>query len=329
MLLVDGSSMLHRSLHTGLIELKTSDGRFRTGGIHGMMNSLAKAVKQFGGKQGVFVAWDLGGSARRRGIFEDYKKKQHDTDPEGKIIQPTAEEQTFVEALHFSRKWLHSDILPRMGCISVLVREIEGDDIVSWMCRLGPRDETRYIISCDRDLLQLVDEDTHWYDPQRDKYYDVDAFISEFKLEHYCYQSHYILTKALTGDGDFPGLGERVGFKGLGEATSKKLARAWLNQDSESEIRSMRFGNEFLDYYEIWKQNYRLADLLHPPKEEDDEIRQYVYKSLELDMKEQEHELGAIFDQFELLSCKQHIGTISESNFYANINTKLKNHFYV
>ena len=321
--------MLHRCLHTGLLELKTSDGRFRTGGIHGVMNSLAKAVKQFGGKQGVFVAWDLGGSARRRGIFEDYKKKQHDVDPEGNIKQPTAEEQTFVEALYFSRKWLHSDILPRMGCISVLVREIEGDDIVSWMCRLGPTDQPRYIISCDRDLLQLVDENTHWYDPQRDKYHTLESFIEEYKLEPATYQSQFILTKALTGDGDFPGLGERVGFKGMGEVTSRKLAKAWLRPTSESEIRTMKFGNEFLDNYQVWKQNYMLADLLYPPKDEDEEIRQYVYKSLELDMRDQEHELSAIFDQFELLSCKQHISTISESNFYANINSKLKNHFYV
>jgi DNA polymerase-1 len=206
MLLIDGSNLLHRGLHTDQQNLHDSKGRY-TGGLHSFLQSLNKAVLKKRLKDNVVVAWDLGIPLFRRGIYKEYKPQKI---PVGDVGQAYLSEQNMLKRTEgtddqwfqkyiSSRRLLHSQFLPLSGCISIQVSNCEADDIISYICH-KLHDEVITIHSSDYDLFQLLSDNISVYDGFQDKITTKDSLIKDHSLNKERWRYHWLLARAIKGD---------------------------------------------------------------------------------------------------------------------------------
>ena len=143
MLIVDGSNLLHRVLHTEQGTLQAYDGT-PTGGIHGVLSALSHSIRNVKYLDSIVVAWDNGVPIHRRELDRNYKPSKNITS-DGKVpdyLLPTETKvdtfsessEEFLKKYRYSRDILNDEILPKLGCISLLVNNCEADDIISYIC---------------------------------------------------------------------------------------------------------------------------------------------------------------------------------------------------
>ena len=142
LLLVDGNSMLFRTYYAtiGSRRMSTSQG-IPTNAVFGFIHLLQKAIAEIE-PDAMLVAWDCGKPTFRHDRFEDYKGTRKELDEELIVQMPIVRE--YLDAARITR-------YEEEG--------YEADDIIGSMAASAPDMET-YILTSDRDLLQLVDDST-------------------------------------------------------------------------------------------------------------------------------------------------------------------------
>ena len=135
--LVDGSSYLHRAYHA-LPPLKTSDGR-PTGAIRGVASMVLRLRKDYPNSPLIFVLDAPGGTFRDR-IYPEYKAHRERMDDELRAqIAPLRE---LIEA---------------MGILLLCELDVEADDVIGTLALQARDAGYKMIISAsDKDLSQLV-----------------------------------------------------------------------------------------------------------------------------------------------------------------------------
>jgi 5'-3' exonuclease len=322
MLLIDGSSLLHRilSVKTGVIDLATSDGKVHTGGLHGFMISLDKLLRQYSYRRGALIAWDLGSSRRRRTLYSKYKEGRIDFDPEGNYDHLPNDKVEKMRIYYWTRKELHQRILSRLGCVSVLVREVEADDIIAYVCH-KISDTKLTICSTDKDFLQLINDNVDWRDDKNNKKFDKESLIDELGLVRDNYVNHFLLKKAMLGDtsDSIEGIGASVGEKGFGEVTCHKLAKKIIEGGMDSLSDDDKYERVVKNNKDILLRNLKLVSLYELGDEVDSIVETYIRSSIvqtkENRGDEGEDELKEIFDLYEMVEAKGKIYNISEANF--------------
>lgn len=278
MILVDGSSVLYRCLNTPAQDLQDSRGRY-TGGLHSFLSSLSKAVVKHRLRHSVVVAWDLGVPLFRRALYRDYKAHKM---PIGSVDESILsdynllnreatdeDESDWMKKYVMARRLLHSQFLPLSGCLSIQVANCEADDIIAYICNKLP-DEEIIIYSSDRDLVQLCSDNIEYYDGRDDVTITKDSLIFDHELLTAVWRQHWLLTRAIAGDGS-DGI---PGFCGFG--TAKKYADQiisfYLTNVSLQEallglIKPPRARNDSFEKLkvgaDIIKRNYNLMDLYY------------------------------------------------------------------
>src|SRR6056297_33661 len=140
-LLVDANSLFHRAYHA-LPSLKTEDGE-ATGAVYGFMLAFLKEINEIEPKY-VAICLDFPAPTFRHKEFEDYKAGRPPTDDELKNQFPKLKEALRAfEVPFFEKEGYEADDLA--GTISK--KALEKDENLEVV-----------IVSGDRDLLQLVDE---------------------------------------------------------------------------------------------------------------------------------------------------------------------------
>ncbi len=198
-LVVDGNSIINRAFY-GIRPLTTKSGK-HTNAIYGMINIISKQVEAIKPTH-IAVAFDLKAPTFRHKMYEHYKEGRHPTPPE--LLSQFADAKECLRLLGYK------------------VLELEGyeaDDIqgtVAHFAHTSPDTES-YILSGDRDLLQLIDDkitvllasntDTH---PIK---------TPEFKEKYGVLPEQFVDMKALMGDSsdNIPGV------MGIGEKTAATL----------------------------------------------------------------------------------------------------------
>lgn len=200
--LVDGNNLLFRSYYatayTGNI-MRNRDG-FPTNGLYGFVNMINKIVAEENPKY-MMVAFDIGKTFRHE-KYKDYKGGRRETPEDLKVQFPIAKK-----------------ILTAMGIKYLECEGYEADDIIgtisSW-CDKDPEYEA-LIVSSDKDLLQLISDETvvKLLKPKDYIMMDKATFIQTYGFE----PIKMIDLKALMGDAsdNIPGV------KGIGEKTAIKL----------------------------------------------------------------------------------------------------------
>lgn len=257
-LIIDGMNVFIRSFV--VVPTTDSDGN-PIGGITGFLKSMCSLIEDSKADR-VIVAWDgEGGSRRRRGIFNEYK--------EGRKVRTnrsdedeTSEEQQ--ENTGFQLKKLKS-FLNLLGIIQVEASGCEADDVIALISKFIYPDKQKVIVTSDKDMLQLLDNNTIVYSPSKKVYWSQSVMKEKIGV----LPENYVIVKALMGDSsdNIPGIG------GIGEKTAIKLfpflservssVEEILKYCDENKSTGVKYKN-ILEGKELFLRNIELMQLSNP-----------------------------------------------------------------
>lgn len=202
-LLIDGMNLFVRSW--AAFPQMSSHG-YQIGGCVGFLKTLQRLVREMQ-PSGVCIAWEGGGSQRRRKLFPEYKLNRK---PEklnrfyGDDI-PDSEDNKKHQLVSLL------NMLKHVPVCQAYVPNCEGDDIVAFLCKGPFKDAEKIIVSSDKDLLQLLDDKTKVYSTHKKKFVTSDDVLKEYRI----HVNNFAIAKALCGD-----TSDNVpGVKGLGYKT--------------------------------------------------------------------------------------------------------------
>ena len=213
LVLVDGSSFLFRAYHAIGSQggLSTRDGQ-PTHAVFGVVNMLKSLIREV---QPEFIA-----------MVMDAKGKtfRHEMYPKYKANRPPMPDDLRVQLGYLL------EIIPAMGLPLVSVPGIEADDVIGTLATRAVREGYRVmIVSSDKDLAQLVDENVVMVDTMKNSTLDPDGVMAKFGVP----PKRIIDFLALTGDtsDNIPGIpkvGPKTAAKWLAEYGSldEVVARA-------------------------------------------------------------------------------------------------------
>ena len=205
-ILVDGNNLLFRSYFATAYSgnmMKNSKG-FPTNGLYGLVNMLNKIIREEKPEY-MIVAFDKGKTFRHE-KYLDYKGGRNET--------PDDLKKQFSVA---------KKLVPLMGIKCFEIDNYEADDIIgtySKMALIDPEFETT-IVSSDKDLLQLINEETEVKLLKQKDYIRMNE--KTFEETYGIKPIRMIDLKGLMGDAsdNIPGV------KGIGEKTALKLLQEY------------------------------------------------------------------------------------------------------
>lgn len=274
LLLVDGNSMLFRTYYATKYgrQMSTSQG-IPTNAVFGFIHLLKKAISQIQ-PDAMLVAWDAGKPTFRHEQYAEYKGTRKELDEELIIQMPIVRE--FLDEAHITR-------YEQEG--------YEADDIIGSMASQTPDMDT-YILTSDRDMLQLIDPTTKVL-LMKKGLTELDV-VDEKELDaRYGLKPAQIIDlKGLMGDAsdNIPGV------KGVGEKTALKLLKDYDTvegvYDHLDEVKgkmkeklalgkeSAFLSKELATIYRQMHLPFDLDDLKLDPRKPADFYRKYEMRSL-------------------------------------------------
>jgi len=245
-MVIDGSAIVHRAYHA-MPPFTTSSGN-PTGAISGFFSMLLKLIQQLHPVQ-IAVAFDRPKPTFRQQLYVGYQaqrpKMESDLSDQFKAI---------------------IDILHKAKIQEYAIDGFEADDVIGTLSakfESKPGNET-YIVTGDRDMLQLIDGNTKVLMPVKG--------ISEVKLmDEESVRTHYgvepaqiIDLKALTGDAsdNYPGV------PGIGPKTAATLIEAYGNLDNiykhldDIAVKNKNLAQKLIDGAESAQMSHKLATIL-------------------------------------------------------------------
>ena len=200
LLIVDGNSILNRAFY-GIRPLSNKEG-LPTNALFGFMTMLKKHIDHI--KPDYLVcAFDLKAKTFRHKECDFYKANRKPM-PEDLAIQlPYAKE-----------------LVSQLGFNIVELEGFEADDVIGTVSRFGNKDLHAYILTGDRDSLQLINEYTSvvLVKTKEDVIYTPEKFSEEYGIT----PTQFIDVKAIMGDTSdnipgIAGIGEKGAFKLISE----------------------------------------------------------------------------------------------------------------
>jgi len=200
--LLDGSCFVYRAYHA-IKALSTSRG-FPTNAIYGFIRMLLKLLKEKD-VQYLLIAFDSPHPTKRHIVYEDYK-----------ITRPETPRDLPIQLEQIKK------IIDAFGIKRIEIPGYEADDIIATVVlNLNNQSITNniFIVSLDKDMLQLVSDNVKIYDPFSNLIINRDYVIKKYgippeKLNDFM---------ALTGDS----IDNIPGVKGIGEKTAAELMKRY------------------------------------------------------------------------------------------------------
>ncbi|WP_440710326.1 DNA polymerase I [Herbiconiux sp. YIM B11900] len=245
LLIIDGHSLAFRAFYALPVDsFQTRDGQ-HTNAIHGfiaMLLNLLKAEKP----THLAVAFDISRYSFRTREYPEYKGTRGETPPE------------FIGQIPLLQEALHA-----LGIVTIEKEDFEADDILATLARQGTEQGYKvYVVSGDRDAIQLVNDTVTLLYPSRQGVSDLTRYDIEKVFDRYGIRpEQYPEIAALVGEtsDNLPGVPK------VGEKTAVK----WLNQfGSLDEILAHRdeipgvVGNNLREHVDSVVRNRKLNRLL-------------------------------------------------------------------
>lgn len=202
--LIDGNSQVYRAFFA-IRGLTDSKGR-PTNAVYGFTNMLLKIIREKK-PDAVAVSFDTPHPTERHVLFKDYKVHRPETPDE------------------LSRQFPHVKRMIRAFGIEIFEEPgYEADDVLATLAEKASREGAEvYIVTGDKDMLQLLTDSIKVYDPMKDRVLD-EGYVRE-KLG--IPPERVVEFMALVGDAtdNIPGV------KGIGEKTASQLLREFDSLD--------------------------------------------------------------------------------------------------
>ena len=202
-LIIDGSSLIHRAFFA-LPPLTTRKGQ-HTGAVYGFLRMFHKLLQDVKPRW-VAAAFDKSRITFRTKLYADYKGQRKPTPPELKEQFP-----------------LCMEVLRSMGVPALELDDYEADDIIGTFAKKADPSVEVYIVTGDRDELQLIDDRTRVMYTKKGisdiKLYDKAAFAEDYEG---LIPMQLIDLKGLMGDTSdnipgVPGVGPKTALKLIAE----------------------------------------------------------------------------------------------------------------
>ncbi len=233
LILVDGSNLLYRAYHAlGRASLTTSDGR-KTQAVFGMINMLKNLLRD-GGAKYIAVVMDAKGETFRHKLYPDYK----------------ANRESMPDDLRYQKEYLER-IIPAMGLKTLSIPGVEADDVIGTLAVQGHQQGLFIeIVSSDKDLAQLVNDNIHMVDTKKNERMDASGVIEKFGIPPKLIADYL----ALAGDTSdnipgIPGVGGKIAAKWLNQFGSLNEIRAQAGTIAGKVGEKLRDNLEQLDLY--------------------------------------------------------------------------------
>lgn len=267
--LVDGSNYLYRAFYA--IPALTNSKGFPTNAIYGFTNMLLKLLRDIKPDY-IVVAFDVKGPTTRHEEFTDYKA---------------------------TRKPMPDDLSPQIPFIKDIIRGFsisviekqgtEADDIIGVLSERASKKGWRaVIVSGDKDLMQLVNENVTMVDTMKDKTYDIAAVKERFGVA----PDKVVEILGLIGDtsDNIPGV------PGVGPKTAQRLIEEYGSLEAvianADNLRNVKLRESFKKYAEQARLSRQLA-LIRKDVEIDFDLNNAARKEPDKEL------LAKLFSEFE------------------------------
>jgi 5'-3' exonuclease len=277
-LLIDGLNLFFRNF--AMMNMVNPEG-IHVGGLGGFFRSLGALIRQIDPTQ-VYVVFDGAGSSNnRKNILPEYKS--------GRDLQRITNWDAFddLEDEHDAKVDQMVRIIQYLKTLPVKtcsIDKVEADDIIAYFSKIIPQkpEDKVFIVSSDKDFLQLINENVIVYRPMEKEYYTEQTMVDRYKMS----PKNFILHKTLLGDNSdkikgVKGLGEKGLYKKFPELTERDMSLEDIFNICESKFKEHVVYARVIQNRSDLEKNYKIMDLDNPMIDENDE--KYLNKVVKSD----------------------------------------------
>ena len=275
-LLIDGLNLFFRNF--AMLNMVNPDG-VHIGGLGGFFRSLGALIRNIQPTQ-VYVVFDGAGSANnRKNLIPEYKS--------GRDLQRITNWDAFDEkededAAKVDQIVRVVQYLKTLPVKTVSIDKVEADDIIAYFSEIIPQkpEDKVFIVSSDKDFIQLVNDNVIVYRPMEKEYYTIDTVKEKFNMS----PQNFILHKTLLGDNSdkikgVKGLGQKGLLKKFPELAERDLTLKDIFDISESKFKDHVVYSRIIHGYDDLEKNYKIMDLSNPMISENE--KNYLSKCVE------------------------------------------------
>lgn len=216
------------------------------GGISGFLLSIGHAIKAINPTRVIIVFDGKNGTARRKEIFPEYKAHRNFKVRLNRAETVDKQDNQLHQLIRLTE---YLSALP----ISIIIQDnTEADDVIAYIANDHFVDSHCFIMSSDKDFLQLITESIHVWSPTKKKLYYSDDVFEEFGV----YPQNFALYKAIIGDAsdNIPGV------DGIGAKTLLKRFEIISQQDKLSV-------DQFMEYVDGLEDKTKTLQVMKASKE--------------------------------------------------------------
>ena len=270
-LLIDGLNLFFRNF--AMMNMVNPDG-VHIGGLGGFFRSLGAMIRQTN-PTSVYVVFDGAGSTtNRKNLLSEYKGTRN--------LQRVTNWEAFdnIEEEHESKIDQIVRIIQYLKLLPVkttIIDKVEADDIIAVLAEklVEKHSSTCFIVSSDKDFLQLVTDKIIVYRPMEKEYYTPKVVEEKFGLLPH----NFILHKVLLGDNSdnirgIKGLGAKGIFKKFPELKTEELTLQDIFDISARKFKDHIVYSRIIQDQDRIETNYKVMDLGTPMI--DDREKEYL-----------------------------------------------------
>jgi len=218
----------------------------------------------------VYIVFDgIGSSQNRKNLIPEYKSNRHLTRVNSVVFDDYEEESDakidqIIRIIHY---------LKTLPVKVISVDKVEADDVIAFLSKEVPKDpkDKVFIVSSDRDFIQLINKNTILYRPIEKEYYTEQTVVDKFQIK----AENFLTYKILMGDNSdkilgVKGLGPKKLFKLFPELKEQKTTLDDIFDISEKKIKENLIYARILQTIEELRKNSRVMDLSNPMLSDDD-----------------------------------------------------------
>tara|TARA_R100001377_G_scaffold84908_1_gene69579 strand:- start:355 stop:1377 length:1023 start_codon:yes stop_codon:yes gene_type:complete len=266
-ILIDALNLFFRNF--AVIGTLNSNGA-HVGGLGGFFRSLGALIRNIEADQ-VYVVFDgIGGSDSRKNIIPEYKSGRRATRITNWEAFDSVEDENDSQIDQIQRIAQYLKTLPVK---TVQIDKVEADDVIAYMGEELSHDPNNkiFIVSSDKDYLQLAKENLIIYRPIEKKYYTPETILETFG----CSVDNFLLYKLLMGDSSdkiegLKGLGPKKLYKYFPELRGEGLGLEGLLKIAENKLTEHILYARLLSDPHGLKKKHKVMDLSKPMIDEND-----------------------------------------------------------
>ena len=266
-LMIDGLNLFFRNF--AVMNMVNPDG-VHIGGLGGFFRSLGAMIRQTQPTQ-VYVVFDGAGSANNRKNINPLYKSGRDLQRitnwdafDDKDDEDDAKIDQMVRIIQY---------LKTLPVKVVTLDKVEADDIIAYLSDVIPqkKEDKVFIVSSDKDFLQLINENVIVYRPMEKEYYTESTVVEKFKMS----PNNFILYKTLMGDNSdkvagVKGLGPKKLYKLFPELGEKDMTLDDIYDICEAKFKENVIYARIIQTIDSLEKNYKIMDLSNPMLDEND-----------------------------------------------------------